>query len=99
GRPRGGERGPHAGHPAPDRKTGDADPPGEGPARPRPPLLARRQEGAAARLGAEASLRQGAGGDRDVVSRARGLVAAVEVRRAPRLVPPAVRESLTSIEQ
>jgi len=58
----------------------DPDPAREGSAGPRPALLARLEEDPPARLGASPPLRRRARGDRRLVSRARGVVAATQVR-------------------
>ncbi len=62
------------------------------PPRPRPPLLARlRQAPRRARLGGPGPLRRGAGEDRRLVPRQRGVVGADPLRRVPRVLRKAVR--------
>ena len=74
-----------------DRRRSLAPAQGRGPARPRPPLLARHGEARVARLAAGDGIRGRAGGDGGVVPREPALVGADQVRQLPRVLRAPVR--------
>jgi dTDP-glucose 4,6-dehydratase len=91
-RERGGrESQPDAADPRTHRRRRVAHPPGRGPTGPRSALLARHDEAARAGLGTRARARRRTACHSRLVPRQPRLVGADQVRRVPRVLPPAVR--------